>query len=456
VRAALSIGTLLLLLTLALNMVAGNGERRTAGDARSASLASGLSLRVFSCGVGLHPARFRNRGHWQGILIDGRMYSHQETERGLRVAAIPPRASGRAVAFRSFDLSSSDADAAAFDRLVRTAAVDTVLAAGLRGSAMPAGPGAEERLRRLEPAFGLLGAQAPPIDVTLTSWCIVSVRRPRGWVPIAEKRSDFAGVALACSLIDDLSHYDDAPLPSVRADPVEASLYDALDDQADERVVRNEYFPVRRVELRSIEAFTPFGAEANTPRPVRRVVWPFVRIRHGTSFVVDLGHRTDPGHSCAGVRFEVRLDGELLAAREIPFEPNVWLPWRVELPGPARWAKLELSTSAVEPMPWAELHWGEPAVWGDPRLVYAAAGFAPTADGAVLDEDVFDLDHDGVITRANLQDALASLDADGDGALAAAEVPPAYQDDLAGIDANGDLRASADEVEAWIERMWAR
>jgi hypothetical protein len=189
---------------------------------------------------------------------------------------------------------------------------------------------------------------------------------------------------------------------------------------------------------------------------VRRAVWPFVRIRRGTNLVVDLGHRTDPGHACAGVRFEVRLDGEPLAAREISFEPNVWLPWRVALPGPARWAKLELSTSAVEPRNWAELSWGEPAVWGDPRIVYAAAGFAPGADGAVLDEDVFDLDHDGVITRANLRDALASLDADGDGELDVAEVPAAYLDDMAGIDANGDLRASAEEIEAWLERMWGR
>ena len=451
-RTAFSIGALLLFLVLSLNVTSGSYDSWVEPKAESTGVSAGTSIRIFSCAAGLRPARFYTRRHYQGIFLQGKMYSHSDREVGLRVATWRPNVDGEEVQFGNFVLSESDADAAAFDEIVRTSPVDMILTACVRATASPTGEGAEARTERLAETFALLGSSEPPID-TKASWAFVAIRRPQGWVAISEKRSTVAGLQLTCNLVDDLSHYDDLSPPRVRGDAMTVSLYDTFDEQADPHVVSYEWFPVRRVDLRSIHAPTPFGEHAATlPQPASRAIWPFVRIRPGTSLEVAVGHRTDPGHTCGGVTFQVWLDDALVASRDIPFEPNVWHPWQVDLSGPERWAKLELRVLPNLETDWSQLHYGEPAAWGDPLIVHA---YEPLTRSVRLSEDDFDLDGDGVVTRANMQDALWTMDVNRSGTIEAEEVLPGLVESMMAVDTNGDKQASVDEVDAWIVSFWA-
>ncbi len=455
-RTILSFGALLLLFALALNLSSGSYDDWVPHEwAEEGGLSSGTSLRIFSCGVGFRPERYDQKAQRHGIYVDGARYGAPTTITGLRAAAV---LSTGEVDSRTFELHRYAEESEKLDAFVRSLPVDSILALGVYNTALPAGRDAEARTALLTTTFALLGAKAPPVDARHVSWAFVAVRRPRGWVPIAEKRSDNKGISLVLSLPSRLARYDTHPPHSVRfEDDPEIWLVDWYADAlTDELAVLHEPFEIRKVPQRAIQASTPFGPHVKEGEPLAsRVSWPLVLLGPGARFSSYLGIRSDRRGRTAGVRFEVWIDGELLASRELavdPLEEDSWHTWRTELPlDEPRWVSVELRVVPLEDFDWTTRGWSEPAFWGDPWITYPK--LVPD-DGAVpLGDNKLDVNSDGIVTRGEVGWVAARFDRNKDGIIETGEAPARA---IRSIDANGDGRATRDEITLWIEELWRR
>jgi hypothetical protein len=455
-RTALSFGVLLLLLVVTLNLSAGTYDDLLPDDTEGFGVSNGTSIRIFSCGGTLQPARYRNRKLWEGIFLDGQQYSRINTETGLRVLARRPDGE---VEFENFQLATVAADVEAFDAFVRAQPTGTLLAAGLMHSAFPTGTAEatqETLLASLRETFARLGAQAAPLETRFVSWAFLALRTAYGWHPLAEERSTTRGVMLVRGLASHLSRYATAPAPPARIENrMELLLYDHTDgvdfDPFSEPFLE---YPIRFAAMRAFQAYPPWGPRAKDyPHRESRIRLPFVRIAHDAAFETYVGHRADRGHVCQGVRFEVIVDGEPVAERIVPFEPCTWHPWHVDLsPWEGRWVTLELRVAPLDESDWSERMWYEPTVWGEPRLVYTAGGPAPEP-GLI---DSFDRNRDGLLERNELYAAILAEDVDGNGILELDEVRPEFVRYLVPADADADRGVSAKELEIAIDAIFER
>ncbi len=453
-RAALSFSCLLLLLALALNLSGGSYDSWILARDNEDILASGTSIRLFSCGNGLPPAYFEIRPREEGIAIDSQHFSRPYSEDGLRLVAIDPEGE---IDFTNFAFRTSDADAEAFDRFVRTAPLDTVMVAGLLRTIAPEGSGSQARRAKLQQAFALLGAEAPPLDNPRVSWGFIAIRRTSGWRRIIEKRSATKGIALEWSLPEDRSRLELEPLRDLRLDEsLDLDLIGVLSaaECHGPAAYVVEYL-VRSTPQRSIEAPPPLeGSGDGLALVPNKIVWPFVELPEGALLRTNLGIRQHDHMPRSCVRFEVWVAGERVAHRVVTPLPMGWHPWEVALTdSPALehggWTSLELRIVPLYPQPADQMP--EPVAWGSPRIVTAAA--VEVQEPSVMNR--FDRNRDRFVSKDELRQSLLLFDRNEDGVVEAREVPENLHTDLAGIDANRDLRASSEEITRWVDVVWS-
>lgn len=462
-RLLLPPGLLLLALVLLLNARSGvyDGLLPPSGPAGTLP-ADATTVRIFSNGTGLMPENFERCPHAQAIIVDGDLFCTYDTsDHGMRVATF--FVGGEEVRFDNYDLGSSDEDVAAFADHVRSAPEDAVLALAVFRSVQPRGEGAEQRARALGELFDELRCHTHPETLKAPSWAYLGIRRPQGWVPLAEALSVTKGVMLAYAIPPDLEALDGVE-PQLLFDrrtriPL-ASLYPLGQTRLDPlTIARRGYgtaFEVDEVEHNGFEATPAFGPHADPEGAVNRIRFPFVRLGSQASFETRYGMHEYTWRHTQGVELQVLVDGEVAGRRAFgvdPLEPFAWQAWGVDLsPWANRWVELELRTRLLGLEPGQVREYPEPVYWGEPTLFGVQDEPLVVGELAAWDQFLVTLDRnrDRFLRRAEVLERLKYLTSGTPASLKTVKKFPWLFDQL---DADGDGAASAAELESFYDRM---
>jgi hypothetical protein len=256
---------------------------------------------------------------------------------------VAPAPMGLRAAWLAEDLTFLAFDAPADRAAVRTlaarieAARSGVVALGWNG-----GSGDAEASSALQGIATLLGARARPGSVRPESWALIAMREDHGWVPLAEAYSQDSGVALAYVLAPGQGfprgHRGDFVLE--RGDR-RGEL--ALDGELAQASVRTPFVEAGAATVLGRPfAGLRFAPTGTGSADAARLVWEQVPIGAGAGLVTWLGLEDGDPAASDGVRFEVRVDGELLETRAVkPGER--WRPLQVDFSAFAgRRVRLEL------------------------------------------------------------------------------------------------------------------
>lgn len=179
-------------------------------EAREENSASGnVDIRILSQGEHLPPPSLSSAYELPAaaIIIDDYVFRSVGKKRGLHVITLSPDFS---LANRQwFDLSKSGEEIDAFCQYVSNRPVNTTILIGTYGALYLQHNTTRVLRERLENTFATLGAQALPFNHPAASWALVSIRRPDGWIKLAEAHSQLSGVSASVTLQPDLSIYDD-------------------------------------------------------------------------------------------------------------------------------------------------------------------------------------------------------------------------------------------------------
>lgn len=328
------------------------------------------SVRIYSCALGLEPARFVVARTPIAVIIDGEFRSGPVGEHGLRVIAIDR---GRVGELHSFNLAHSIDAIDSFSEFCEQTRPGTVLAMGVHQVASPSLDDTSGRRDRLDAVFRQLGARLPPTVNPRASWAYLCVRGEDGWMPIAEAQSPTRGVSLARMLSTDPADLEAIP-PTLMVDNLrEISLISWFDRAS---YVTKDFTHVRRPDnsisggpLDSIFAHPPYGDKAKLlEHKDNRLAWDDFQIPEQATFITQLGISSWARAESDGVVYHLFIDGEEVASRTLgtsPSEPETWVSWKVDLSRfGGRTVRLELRVSANGHV------YSDQSVWGDPTIVF--------------------------------------------------------------------------------------
>lgn len=275
---------------------------------------------------------------------------------GLRACFVEPSGALRDVRRHDLGLASGLASLAA--DLERAREGDVLLLAS-SGGLEPREDEEALHARRTQ-LLGELGARAQPGRHTPESWALITLRRARGWLALAEGASRETGVVLAFSLDAErtLPAGFVGDLVELRATggvrvPLEQELAHAartgLAERTTHETVGGRPFPA------ILQQAGPEGA---------RLAWEGVTLGPGSGFMTWVGLADGRAQGSDGVEFELCLDGEVLGrARALPGAP--WKLFQVDLrPFAGRTGRLELALAPLGSPA------GDAALWGRPMLVH--------------------------------------------------------------------------------------
>lgn len=335
----------------------------------------GLSILAASRGPLLPPARLPGGEETldDAILI-GDLNLELEGREGLRVASLAP-----GLAFDElvcFDLARSEADAARFPGFCRSRPVGALLVLAGYGRIAPATAATRSHADELAGTLAELGAEAEPLAGPPASWALITARRPRGWVRLAEARSTEQGVTVAFTVDADLATYDDyrgelfeSELSGEAALPLQLELGAA---QTTEGVRRQRWTTLGGETRDAIWAPPPARTGDGRPQP-SRIRWRGVRPTAGAVLRTGIGLTAGAREGSGGATFALLADGEVLHSETLePGSADRWHDWEVPL-GELAGREVELELR-VDPDGDPERDW---AVWGGPALVQRAAPERP-------------------------------------------------------------------------------
>jgi hypothetical protein len=365
----LSIGLLILVAIVGLR-IGGSDAASTAGDSvRSDS----VSIQIFSAAWEHRPEQYIARRTPIAIVVNGAYRNGSLDKPGLRVVAIR---SGKSGSMHNFRFADAEEDIARFTAFCAAAQPGTVLAMGVFRTAAPPEDSNESR-SQLAGLFASLGAQRPPTVLPKASWAFICVRTANGWRPIAEAVSSAKGVRL--SRVINANALRRSPVaPSLFVDEWnEISLIDRF-PQASEVTGGAQYTNVFRPfngvtggSLDAIFAHPPYGPLLDTiGHPDNRLAWSDLMIPESSTFRTQLGIESWSRSRSDGVIFQLLVNDELIASKEIgtkPFSPDTWVPWSVDLSSyGGQSVRFELRV-----LPNANTN-SDHALWGDPVIEYRA------------------------------------------------------------------------------------
>jgi hypothetical protein len=331
---------------------------------------TGAGILIFSAGQDLRPEIYGLYLKHQAIIVNGEYYAQDDADNGLGVITITDGHTFNR--FRHFDLAGSPKDCDELIRHCQRLPVNTVLSMGVKRTAAPDPKKNQDWHRRLAILFDRLGARVPPTKEAKASWAYVCIRRPQGWVPLAESYSLTKGISMAFQVRSDLAYYDDFKA-EVLFDRSEVLSLTETFGKADfvtqpltkvERPVNS----VRRISMQGIRAQPPYGAQATKQKlKDNRIVWRDLKIGPHARFESYLGLDSDHRTKSDGVAFMVVVDDEIIGQREVGVDQNElddWIPWTVDL---GRFANRRVSFELrVGPK---GNNWSDHSVWGDPVIV---------------------------------------------------------------------------------------
>jgi hypothetical protein len=325
-RAVASFAVLLLLLALAYEF-AGWSEKRAIEIVAEEAARKSHTIRAMSTGFRLPPAYLGRRKAHQGIYVDDTRYNLQISKGGLRVLTIPEGATEDGDReLRNFAVFESDEAVGLLGNALAAVEVNTVVVVASHAFVGPRPGDYPERRERIGMLLRGLGATSSP-------FVLITVRRPRGFVPIAEAYSTTRGLVLAVHLERDLTVYDERePLRVLdeRA-TVALELEEAQGEKFDvvNRSLDGQAFP-------AIQLSVP-------PQEPRGVRWDVAELlasadptgeREAATFTTDVALLWDWRSGLNGARCTLLVNGRERGERVIfreGGETMQWLAWEVLL-----------------------------------------------------------------------------------------------------------------------------
>ncbi len=296
------------------------------------------TLRIYAQGHGMEPAVAGHRKHWQGIFLDERLYRADPTQSGLRVLVLLPGRTEPVMA--SYDVADSSEAVKQLLTMAQQLPVDAILAMGSYRDICPSPKLEPERHEIVARLLRGLGARSEPLSAPSVAFAYLCVRRPQGFVPIAETLSSRRGIELSYHLDADLSVYDDRP-PRTLIDqrqvfPLSFDLVADLDVPV--APLRRLHGIGHRSVLVRASHDEPVSLKWSAPGPVP--------IDAGTIVKTHIGLRSFKDDTIRGVRFVMRVNGEEVSSRIAlgdEKEFGSWFTWEVVLdPSVKRLSDLEI------------------------------------------------------------------------------------------------------------------
>ena len=165
------------------------------------------TFRLFSSGWHLRPPKLGERNRFQGAFVDDKWYYVDTKRNGMRVVTVPP--DGSEISIESYDLGASDVDVNRFETMLANTPVNTVLAMSSFRFLAPRVGTEPKRRQRIGYLLRGIGAKSAPEETPVSCFAFLCIRRPQGFVPLAERYSKTHGVSLSFHLDADLPSYDD-------------------------------------------------------------------------------------------------------------------------------------------------------------------------------------------------------------------------------------------------------
>ncbi len=332
---------------------------------------SSLDLVVFSRGAMSPPVEnplTSRHGIHRGIIAGDLVLGRAGREPGLGVACFAPDL--RFERYRNYALARSKKEVKAFLHDLDSQPENTVMVLYVAGSIRPGPKIPKNLVEALAEAFATLGAANPPHEGG--SWCMITLKRPQGWVRLAESFSVRQGTTLAFQVTFPPEHYDDFRGDHVFSteDPdAEISLVDELANaQYNPKLTRKlPDVKLAGVRLPAISMITPHGKDVKKGT-ANRVLWESVPLGARPGFKCRVGIRAPAMGKTDGVIFSVLVNGVVLEQREALLPKGVradWQPLEVDLAAYAgETVDLELTVSPKKTTT------ADYAVWGEPILFW--------------------------------------------------------------------------------------
>jgi len=362
-RPALALALSLLLVVLLLNasLELGHGER---SPTRSA-----VHVVAAAKGRMLAPAMNTAELPLTGVIqVEDANLTLEPGRPGLRVATLSGSLS--IVDHVNYDVAHSSEDVDAFVSRCRDAPPWTVL---VIASTDDFRPGDADEVRRLEATADALGSGIRPFDAMPSSWAILSLRCPDGWVKLAEGYSRDQGMLVAFTIDSDLSRYESFEGETMYESTGfrRTQLNMELDEVSDRQNTTLQSRSTLGGETRDA-IYAPVGLKPG--RQFSRVVWEEVPLGDAPVFRCAIGLLEGAWKESNGVVYSVLVNDELVAERPLgvagmPETPG-WIPWEVDLGAFAGLDvrfELHVRASGDPSRGWAL--WGEPTIESriDPR-----------------------------------------------------------------------------------------
>jgi len=438
-RTALSFSSLLLAVVLAFNFQSGSFSFG-AGDRVSlpADVNVGRSVRIYTCGAKLLPARFGNQPQLDSVFIDGKMYRSYFNKTGLRAVLIPP---GDATPrLEIFNLARDSEAPAALQALMDSVPVNTAVALTSFRTIQPKGKDAAIHREALTKTLQEVGTQTDPTNDNLVSWALLTLKRPQGWVPLSEVYSRTKGMSISYTLDDNRARYDNIE-PYLRVDETRQLRFDSVLGEAGDTGFKVS-------EGHAVVAGVGKECLVMPLEPGSRLEWRYVKLESTPTFTTELGIPSDAYPYVPGVRCSLLINDEVVATKELGRDgpaADSWHAWRVDLSAFAdRWVSLELRAEPLaETLPTT-------VFWHAPTLTFTSNHAKPKL-GFERVQHNFDLNKDGVVGRPEVTKYMRSQDKDKDGFVTEDEA--FKQSVITVLDKNGDGKADYEELDAFWDLM---
>lgn len=336
-----------------------------------AAQAFGTDITVLSTGKGFDRAVRGSRRFVAAVFIGDELVQHDRMRDALSVVTLSHDRKIRKV--DSFALAYSPSDMEAFVSYCRNQTLNTILVMAVsRSIKLPEDVRMKEPIGRVRDTFRALGTRAKPYDDDAASWAFICIRRPQGWVPLAEYYSDHIGVTLSFTVEADSTGYDQQTGRYLENRLRDERRNVHLLDHLESAVTLSRYALYTPAEALvknqadSIYLPADSGEGAQRRRIDRRVGWFDLELGAQPLFRCSLDIDKSPAER--EISFGLYVDGERLATQTIrghTTSGRLWHPWEVDLAAfSEQHVDLELR---VEPSPQGPL----PGVYlGAPVLSY--------------------------------------------------------------------------------------
>lgn len=309
-------------------------------------------IRAFSTGWNFPPVRQGITNQFEGALVDDRWCRAGRTA-GLRVISIPP--DGGEILLENFALMGTDVQVSRFAQLISKLPLNSTLILASKQNLGRAHSNerreSPEKVARRRERIGLLlrgmGVRSNPEDFDHLSFVFICVRRPEGFVPIAEKFSRTRGVGIALNLDEDVTVYDSRKAETIIDNrwlltlKPELAQGAGLFPEGGKRSFKEVGYPALRVEMAP-----GMGASLtwNVPEVCQATITPgtkdtpFARenidAQGSVDFEAKLAWKFPEDPELKGLQFILRVNGRRMGDRFIyndGAELERWILWKESL-----------------------------------------------------------------------------------------------------------------------------